>query len=257
MGTGAKEAIAAQRRSHDEMVEFVRGLDAQELGRRSGSAEWTVAQVLSHLGSAAEIGLNTLRAGRADLDASPAIWDRWNAMSASDQASNFVVADERLVEATEALDDEELSTRKIDVGFLPAPVDIAFVVGLRLSEVGLHKWDVDVAFDPNATVAAHVVPIVLERLPLFAGFFAQPGGRTGAVAIETSGPDARYVLELSGDSASMSEGTSDRAGSVLRLPGESLLRLTSGRLAPEHTPSAVAMEGDLSLDDLRAVFPGY
>jgi uncharacterized protein (TIGR03083 family) len=257
MEQGAKEAIVALRRSHDELVRFVGKLGPEGLEKQSGASEWTVAQVLSHLGSAAEIGLNTLATGKADRDAAPAVWDRWNAMSPSEQATNFVAAEGRLVDALEALDEDALATRKIHLGFLPAPVDIAFVVKLRLSEVGLHLWDVEVAFDPSATVAEYIVPFVLDDLPTFAGFFAQPTGTTGRVAFETSGPPRSYLLELRDDGATLSEAIDGPAGTRIALPAEAFLRLTGGRLGPDHTAPSVKVEGDLSLDDLRRVFPGY
>ena len=257
MEQGARQAIAALRRSHDELVTFIDMLEPEELNRPSGASEWSVAQVLSHLGSAAEIGLSTLVAGKADRDAAPEVWDRWNAMSASEQASNFVAAEGRLVEALEALDDEALAMRTIDLGFLPAPVEIAFVVKMRLSEVGLHRWDVEVAFDPAATVADFIVPFVLENLPMFAGFFAKPTEVTGRVAIETTDPTRRYLLELRSDGAALSEDVEGRAGTRTKLPAEALLRLTGGRLGPDHTPPSVKVDGDLLLDDLRRTFPGY
>ena len=33
--------------------------------------------------------------------------------------------------------------------------------------------------------------------------------------------------------------------------------MAAGRLRPTHTPDTVTIEGELTLDDLRAVFPGY
>jgi uncharacterized protein (TIGR03083 family) len=257
MEHGAKEAIAALRRSNDELATFVEKLGPQDLEKPSGASEWTVAQLLSHLGSAAELGLNTLTTGKADRDAAPAVWDRWNAMSPPEQATNYVAAAGRLVDALEALDDDTLATTKVDLGFLPAPVAVAFVVKMRLSEVGLHRWDVEVAFDPAATVAEYIVPFVLENLPMFAGFFAKPTGATGRVVFQTSDPTRNYLLELRHDGATLSEGIDGPAGTRISLPAEALLRLTGGRLGPDHTPPSVRVEGDLSLDDLRRIFPGY
>jgi uncharacterized protein (TIGR03083 family) len=257
MANRAREAIAALRRSHDELVAFVQDLDPNQLELKSGASEWTVADVLSHLGSAAEIGLNTLTAGKADMDAAPAVWERWNAKSAPEQADNFAVADEELVEGLESLDDEALATKKIDVGFLPAPIDIAFLAGMRLSEVGLHRWDIEVTFDPAARVTEYIVPFVLENLPMFAGFFAKPIGRSGRIAVDTIEPTRHYLLELGDTGATLSEATGDIAESHAQLPAEAFLRLTGGRLRPDHTPASVTVEGDFSLDDLRHVFPGY
>jgi uncharacterized protein (TIGR03083 family) len=253
----AKDAIAALRRSHDELVAFVEGLGPDALEKQSGASEWTVADVASHLGSASEIGLNTLTAGKADPDAAAAVWDRWNAMSAVDKAANYVTAERALVEALEALDDDALTNKRVDLGFLPAPIDVAFLAGMRLSEVGLHTWDIEVAFDPTATVADHIVPFVLETLPMFAGFFAQAIGRTGRIAVETINPSRAYLLELRDDGATLSEGSTDDAQTHVTLPAEAFVRLTGGRLRPDHTPRSVIIEGDLRLDDLRRVFPGY
>jgi uncharacterized protein (TIGR03083 family) len=257
MPKGAREAVAALRRSHDELVAFVQGLDRDELERQSGASEWTVAQVLSHLGSASEIGLSTVTAGKADMDGAPVVWARWNAMSPTEQAANFALAEERLVEALEALDDETLATKRVDLGFLPAPVDIGFLVVMRLTEQGLHRWDIEVSFDPVAGVTDYMVPFMLRQLPMFASFFAKPIGRSSRIDIETIEPSKHFLLELGDDGGRLSEGSSDEAQTRARLPAEAFLRLTSGRLSPDHTPAAVTVEGDLSLEDLRRVFPGY
>jgi hypothetical protein len=35
------------------------------------------------------------------------------------------------------------------------------------------------------------------------------------------------------------------------------VRLIYGRLGPGHTPAGVEVTGNITLDDLRAVFPGF
>ena len=259
MAEGTKDAIGALRRAHDELAATARRLDHLALTTKSGSEEWTVAQVFSHLGSAAEISVKTLQAGKADPDGAEPVWERWNAMIPEEQASNFVASEERYVEALENLNEEELSTKKVDVGFLPAPIDVGFFVGLRSSEVALHGWDIDVAFDKTATVRAFLVPYVLNRLPLFAGFFAQSSSKSGKVSINTTDPSRFYVLELRDDGTSLSEEDAPAAdaGTKVEMPAEALLRLTAGRLSPDRTPAGVTAEGELALEDLRSVFPGY
>lgn len=216
-----------------------------------------MADVLSHLGSAAEIGWHTLTTGQADLDAAPAIWDSWNAMAPGEKASNFVAANERLVEAFEGLDEMVVADRKLDLGFLPAPVNIAFFAGMRLGEVGLHTWDMEVASDRNAVVHDYMVPFVLDRLPLFAGFFAKPIGKTGVLAVDMTEPARSYVLDLRDDGASLEDARNPDAENRLSTSGEAFARLTAGRLDPAHTPASVHVVGALSLDDLRQAFPGY
>jgi uncharacterized protein (TIGR03083 family) len=258
MTESAEEAIKAFRRSHDDVTLMVADLGPDQLRARSGSTEWTVAQVLSHLGSSSELSLNTLRARVGNPTGNQAVWDRWNAMLPAEQAAGFVTWEGRLVEALEALTDEDLAGIRLDLGYLPWPVDIKLFVEMRLSEVALHRWDVDVAFDPYAGLAPYLVPFVLSLMPMFAGYTAKPIGKTGAVAFQTSDPARSYLLELRDDGASLTEpdGTGADAGTIVRIPAEAFARLTAGRLAPAHTPDGIAVEGAMSLDDLRRVFPG-
>jgi hypothetical protein len=68
MSDRADEATAAEwttalRRSHDRLRGLVEPLDADALHGRSYASEWSIAQVLSHLGSGAEIFSLLLDAG--------------------------------------------------------------------------------------------------------------------------------------------------------------------------------------------------
>jgi hypothetical protein len=128
---------------------------------------------------------------------------------------------------------------------------------MRLGEVVLHRWDVEVAFDPKATLAGYVVPFSLAQLPMFAGFFAKPIGKTGEVQVEITEPTRGYLLELTTDGAELSAGQAIDAHSRLSGPAEAFVRLTSGRLKAEHTPETMRAAGEVSLEDLRRVFPGY
>jgi hypothetical protein len=40
-------------------------------------------------------------------------------------------------------------------------------------------------------------------------------------------------------------------------PLESAVRLLYGRLTPKHTPAGVEVTGNVTLDELRAAFPGF
>jgi hypothetical protein len=144
MTTLADRTIVALRATHDDLAALVPGLTDEQLLRPSGASEWSVAQVLSHLGSGAEIGLATLEGA---LGASPAaepgfnenVWDRWNAMSPREQATNFLDHNTRLVAAYEALTAEQRMTAQVDLGFLPEPLPLASLAGMRLNESALHS----------------------------------------------------------------------------------------------------------------------
>jgi Mycothiol maleylpyruvate isomerase N-terminal domain len=57
--------IAALRTSHERLAKLVVDLDDDGLATQSMCTDWTVARVLSHLGSGAEIGLENLEANVA------------------------------------------------------------------------------------------------------------------------------------------------------------------------------------------------
>jgi uncharacterized protein (TIGR03083 family) len=236
----------------------------EELTGPSGANGWSVAQVLSHLGSGAEINLATLDAalGRGDApdgDFNKRVWARWDAMTPTEQAEGFLRADEELVERYESLGAATRADLRLDLGFLPQPVDVATAAGFRLMEYALHAWDVKVGSDPRASVAPEAVPLLLDRLGMFFGFIARPdalAGRRGTLAVNLTDPDRSFGLDL-GDVVTQTDAP-ERPDGVLRAPAEAWLRLATGRLSPEHTPASVTVDGGpVSLDDLRRLFPGY
>ena len=260
--TAADQVIAALRSGHDELVRHLAGLTQQQLTGPSAASEWDVSQVVSHLGSGAVIGKAGLEAAlageaRPGMDFMHSVWDRWNAMSAADRATEFPVVNAALVERYEGLDAATRADLRIDLGFLPAPVDVATAGTFRLNEFTLHSWDVRVASDPAATLRADAVPLLLGVLSMMVGFLgkAEPlDGRTVAILVELA--DLNQSLGLSIAEAVAVTGAPSSPDATLTLPGEAWLRLTSGRLAPEHTPSTVSASG-IDLDTLRKVFPGF
>jgi hypothetical protein len=146
----------------------------------------------------------------------------------------------------------------VDVGFLPAPVDLATVVRLRLSELTLHSWDVRVTFDDAAVLPSDAASELVEgTLPLaWIGKAGALDGRTAAVAVTTTEPQSQFTLRLQDPVSVDTEDSSDPDG-TLTLPAEAWLRLVAGRLPAPRTPAEVKLTGSVDLDLLRAVFPGY
>jgi hypothetical protein len=126
---------------------------------------------------------------------------------------------------------------------------------MRLNEVALHSWDVRVAFDPAAAVPAVAAEVLLELLGGELGFMlgftgkAEALGRLAAVSLPST--DSCLVI-ADGVSVAAAEPTAAFSG-----PAESVVRLLAGRLDPDHTPSSVEVTGDVTLEELRGVFPGY
>lgn len=260
----ADRTISALRTGHDDLVARVGAMTTDDLTGPSAASEWTVAQVLSHLGSGAEIMLATLASaleGDAGLGDgyNQRVWDRWNAMAPGEQADGLISANEELVGRFEGLDQATKATLRIDLGFLPEPVDVATVAALRLSEFTYHSWDIRVMSDPAAALAPDALEPMLELLSMLIGFLGHADvfdGEPGDLTVRTTAPDRTFGLQLR-DAVALVDTPAQPSG-VLDTPAESWLRLTAGRLAPRHTPPEVRLASDtVTLHDLRRAFPGF
>jgi uncharacterized protein (TIGR03083 family) len=263
MSERAFEIIKALRSGYDDLAARVRTLSADDLARRSGAAEWDISQVLSHLGSGAEISLASLNDaldGTATRggEFNQGVWARWNAMSRAERADRFLDASETLLRRYEGLDEGTREGLRIDLGFLPAPVDLATASGLRLSEFTYHTWDVKVAFDPGASLASEATPLLFDQAAMFVGFFGKAAelGRSVTIGVKTTSPERSFGLDV-GETVAVVDAPA-APDAVLIAPGEWWLRLIAGRHAAEYTPAGVRVTGDaITLDDLRRLFPGY
>jgi uncharacterized protein (TIGR03083 family) len=261
----ADKTIEADHRTYQRIARLVGTLTDDDLTRPSGASEWTIAQVLSHLGSGAEITLETLRAAHAGVDraadANASVWDRWNAMSPRERADGYVRAGRELDQAYAELDSTRRSDLRIPLAFLPEPAGIDVFTGMRLNEAALHAWDVEVAFDPTATIPDDVAAVLVEQylgpLSFLLGFAAKPDqlpGRPVTLTVRTTAPDRTLGLEL-GERTRLTDAP-ERSDGELHLPSEALPRLLTGRLRASDAPG-IRVDGPMSLDDLRRVFPGY
>jgi uncharacterized protein (TIGR03083 family) len=261
----ADETIKALRSGHDGLAALVRDFTADDLARPSGASEWDISQVLSHLGSGAEIHLAALDGaldgtGALPGDFNQSVWARWDAMSREERAEGFITANETLVRRYEGLDEQTRQSLRIDLGFLPTPVDVATAGGLRLSEFAHHAWDVNVSFDPAATLAPEATPLLFDQAAMFVGFLGKPaelGGGPMTIAVKTTAPDRSFGIDVSGEKLTLID-TPDGPDAALTAPAEWWLRLVAGRHAPEHTPETVTLtSAAITLDDLRRAFPGF
>lgn len=250
-------AIAALRAEHDTLAGLVRTLTDDQLATTSGAAEWTVAQALSHLGSGAEIGRAPIARAAGEtvaVEDNQTIWARWDASAPRAQAEGFVASNARWLELVEALTPEQHSSLTIDLGFLPEPVSLLTALGMRLNEVANHSWDVRVAFDPRAGVdaesAAVLVDLLAGPLGFMLGFLAKPAELAEPVSVAV--PGAGLVID---DAATVVDHL-ESPSATFNGPAEAFVRLLSGRLKPPYD-TVVTIEGNLTLDDLRRVFPGY
>ena len=214
--------------------------------------EWTVADVLSHLGSSGEIFRARLDAavqGRTDQPDQDAIWAAWNAKSPEAKAADALVADAGLLGALETLPHDVRTAFRLSLG--PLEVDFDGLVGLRLNEHLLHTWDVEVAFDPGATLLPAPLPFVIDSLEMLVRWGGRPDG-SGTIRVHTDDPRRDLTVSLGPDAVSLAPSV-DASQPDLVLPAEAFVRLVYGRLDPDHTP---AVSDPDVVARLRAVFPG-
>ena len=253
--------ISALRHSHDRLRASVEPLDRDQLTQRSYPSEWTIAQVLSHLGSQAEIFGLMLEAGLAGQEPPareefPPVWDKWNAKDPLAQATDALRADQATLERLESMDADERA--RLHLNMFGMDLDTTGFARLRLGEHAVHTWDVLVALDPAATLSPDAVALLIDTVEQIAGRSAKPDGQRRTVRVSTSDPERQFIL-TTGDEVTLTptsgEAPPESGPSELRLPAEAMIRLVYGRLDEAHTPPTETT--GVELDDLRQIFRGF
>jgi uncharacterized protein (TIGR03083 family) len=256
METSPGPWIEALRHSHNRLQALVEPLDLGQLQQRSYCSEWSIAQVLSHIGSSDEIfglWLDAALSGQDPPggDAFGPIWSTWNAKQPQAQAADGLRADEALVERLEALDADQRARLRLQL--FGMDLDAAGLVRMRVSEHAVHSWDVAVALDPSATVPPDAIGLLIDTLGQLAAWAGKPDGKQRRLRIQTSAPERHFVLET-GTAVTLTAADGGDEPPDLRLPAEAFIRLVYGRLDPAHTPPV--QTGGAELDELRRLFPG-
>jgi len=257
MDTEPSHWIAALRRSQEHLRSLVEPLDADRLRGPSYASEWSIAQVLAHLGSGAEIFNLFLDAGLAGnpppgRERFEPIWEAWNAKSANEQASDALATDGAFVGRISALDPDQRDN--LHLSMFGMDIDAIGLMRMRLGEHAVHTWDIAVVLDETAAVAPDAVVLLIDTLGQLVARLGNPTGVPLRVAIHTTDPGRDFLLDI-GDSVVLSPTDGDAGEADLRIPAEALLRLVYGRLDPAHSPPIEA--GGVDLDALRSVFPGF
>lgn len=235
--------------------ELIGAFDVEQLEAPSYDPGWTIADVLSHLGSGAVLMARRLEAARAGQqlpdDVAQPVWDEWDAKSPRAKADDALAEDQRLEKTFASVSEAERA--RIEFPFGPLSVSFDTAAGLRLNEHALHTWDIEVMSDPTAHLPSDAAAVVVDNLGLIGRFAAKPTGDEREIRIRTSDPVRHFTVRLTPDSAEMLDGDGGIAPD-LELPAEAFCRLVYGRLDPDHSPP-VRANGEV-LNTLRRVFPG-
>src|SRR3954464_15718076 len=106
--------VDALRSSVERLRDLATPMSEEERTARAYPTEWTVAQVLSHLGSGAVIMQRRLEDALAGTtmadDFAPSVWATWNAKSPSQQRDDALAADADMLARLDAVSTEERNT---------------------------------------------------------------------------------------------------------------------------------------------------
>ncbi|HEX6508514.1 MAG TPA: maleylpyruvate isomerase family mycothiol-dependent enzyme, partial [Chloroflexota bacterium] len=182
--------IAALRRSQDRLASLVEPLTPVQL-RGPSYHDWTIAQVLGHMGSQAEIFMGWVTAALdgtepAGQDFMQPIWDAWDARSPAEQAADSIAYNERFVERLEGLTDNDLA--RMHLNLFGMELDASGLPRLRLAEHALHSWDIAVALDPTTQLAPDAVALLIDTLGPLAGRVGKPQNKAFQLHVRTSDP---------------------------------------------------------------------
>ena len=250
------DAVDAIRSSAGRLTALVRPLTDDGIVQPAYPREWTIADVLSHLGSGSVIAQRTVAdtlSGAATPDNfNQVVWDEWNAKSPRNKVDDGLSEIDALVAQVGAVPDADRARFAVALG--PFTLDWSGFLGMRLNEQLLHEWDVAVALDPSATLAADGTALVIDNLHLIARVSARPDGHSGTITIATTDPERSLTLSISPQEVVLA--TVPSVDPDLSMPAEAFIRLVYGRLDTEHTPATVS--GDLGmLSELRSIYPGF
>jgi uncharacterized protein (TIGR03083 family) len=246
-------ALDALELSVDHLGAVVAGLSESQYVASAYPTEWTVADVMSHIGSAAVIFKRGIDDSLDERETPPqfnqSVWDVWNAKTPHAKVTDALDADRALLTRLLGLTPEERERYQLNLG--PMTFDFDRAVRLRLGEHVLHTWDIEVTFDPKATLQPNAVEYLIDNLDLVVRFTAK-SIEHHTLFIRTSDPQREIELTQSDDGVTLNAVEGVEAFD-LELPAEAFIRLAYGRLDEEHTPAGVDAT---HLDELRRVFPG-
>jgi uncharacterized protein (TIGR03083 family) len=252
--------LAALAQSHRTLADLIAPMTDAQVASPSYASEWSIAQVLSHLGSGGEIFSLFLDAGLAGESAPgfelfQPIWDEWNAKTPHDQAHDGVRADAAFLDRLQGLDPAQRDGWHLEM--FGGDQRLADLLRLRLGEHALHTWDVGVALDAGATLPAEATALLIDNLDMLVARTGKAPEAPIGVLISTEGPAREFRLHAADDAVALipqDPGSPPDSGASLRLPAEALIRLVYGRLDSGHTPEIEA-EG-VDVDSIRQMFPG-
>lgn len=264
------EVRNALKNEYDRVVNKVESEGSSFLEQPSYCSEWQVYQVVSHLGSGAEIFLRSLEAaldGKEALsnEGRQAIWDHFNALGPQDV---YREARDRLDKLFAYLDALPAEKHNAIVPTFAGELPLPRALLTRLNEMALHSWDLYAKKDPKAKLDAAsaelLLDMVIDRLPNRA---KQDGlnelhGQPVGFDIQNGG-SRQFTLRPGAERASIERGLPSNPLFTVKLTAEGFERLVAGRLPIERAVTSGDARVSANTTNMRSypaldrIFPGY
>jgi uncharacterized protein (TIGR03083 family) len=247
-------SLDALNSSVNHLQTLVEGLNESQYVASAYPTEWTVADVMSHIGSAAIISKRVIDDSLEGRETPPqfnqSVWDVWNAKTPHARVTDSLDADRALLARLLEMTPEERGRYTLNLG--PMSLDFDHAVRMRLGEHVIHTWDIEVTFDTHATLQPEAVPFLIDNLQLLMRYGAKPTENEHTLHIRTTDPPREFALSQSGDGVTLNEVEGVELFDLV-IPAEAFVRLAYGRMDEKHTPEGI---DPAHLDELRRVFPG-
>jgi hypothetical protein len=265
-----QEVLNALKREYQTLVNDVESHPASYVEQDSFCSEWKNYQVISHLGSGAEIFQRTLESaldGKEALtpEGRQAIWGYFDGLAPSEVYPQFKDRVGKLIAYLEALPESKHNEIvPTFAGNLPLPRALL----TRLNEMALHVWDILVKQNPQAKLnddsAALLLPMVVDRLPNRAKREGLDELHGRPIGFDISGPAGRqFRLKPGGEQASVEDGLPTNPLFTVKMSSEAFQRMVSGRepIDKAVTAGTAQVSGDTgsmaAYPALNKIFPGY
>jgi uncharacterized protein (TIGR03083 family) len=262
-----QEVLTALKREDQSLRQEVDSQPSSYVEQDSFCSEWKNYQVISHLGSGAEIFQHSLEAaldGKEALtpEGRQAIWGYFDGLAPQEVYPQYKDRVGKLIAYLEALpESKQNEIVPTFAGNLPLPKAVL----MRLNEMALHVWDLQVKRDPSTKLddkaAALLLPMVVDRLPNRAKREGLDELRGRRVGFDISGAaSSQFTLTPGTEQASVEQGLPANALFTVKMSAEAFERLVSGRepIDKAVTAGTAQVSGDTSsMTSLNKIFSGY
>jgi uncharacterized protein (TIGR03083 family) len=259
--------VTAIRREYETLDRWLSAISPAYWEGPTNCTEWTVRQVVSHLGSGAEIHLLTIQeqldgAAPVTPEVRQRIWSHFDSLAPDALYRDFRGRNLAYLSYLEGLPPDR---RERTVKFFMGERPVAGYAVYRLFELSLHSWDIRVGLDPTVrllpTSVAPLWSVLAENVNRRAKAEAKTELNGTVWGIAVHGPVERQMaLVVRDGTVALTDAPPSPPAALLRLPAEAFIRLVSGRLPLEAAEAAgeVAIAGDrATVLRLNQLFAGF